>query len=784
MAIGAAYAKGKWALGECARSGRKMLLRDMIADGYYPNLIVDPEWYEPKHPQESLPSVRDPTALYRPAPERDQIGTLLELGGAPGLDPIPGGGFGLPLGGAGSAGLSFGYELANITPVIESGAVRVKDSGFEIVDNSLTFNLDLTGSLDVGCSAIVHMISITTNAELDSSGPDLRCIISNHVTSKGYNDSVRSGSLWWFPRENIVDATIFALTSNNATNVRWYVLWWVVQNLNLACPFQNLSWSDPGIDDDITANVDFVALMGAPQISSPNSSVLEIVTFHDGPTAGDPVITRKTPTQDVVTNMQIDENSGSGKSGWLYAAFYNPGAVSLCENLLPDTANDLFATWSTSGSSSLDPVLNGIHYAVVIDDGDITGGPHGCFKDVTLEVGETYCLAVHWDVVDEQAWFIGWEELASPGINGQFFRGETTASLPIIDQVTNQGVGWNEVFHCVSLEFANNDSANSFFFLTPANSGTYRIWFASPSDNDTTLASLIYDSSLSVRTFTYNIATLSKGDFVPPFIPSLGFAVPPPTVPPGFLPRTLMRLNNNPARAWGGLPIKGMTVELCGNIITAPELIRHQEQMYAHVFPDDNHFGSGNDYPEMPFQGGNSSVGHMMGRLAFPAGDATGATGKYYCEFTVGASFGTPNAITLGVYVGTFNAHISGGQSNAASDPGDEAGERPFIASYMADGQTHHNGITTNGLLAYTTGDVIGIALDLVTGEVTWSRNGTPARVETLIGDFLNTTTGAPIPAYVGSVNCNNKGFKVRWTMKAPFAFTKPVGFQDWDYLS
>ena len=72
MAIGSAYAKGKWALGECRRSGRKMLLRNMIADGYYPNLIVDPEWYEPKHPQESLPKVRDPTSLFRPAPDQDQ----------------------------------------------------------------------------------------------------------------------------------------------------------------------------------------------------------------------------------------------------------------------------------------------------------------------------------------------------------------------------------------------------------------------------------------------------------------------------------------------------------------------------------------------------------------------------------------------------------------------------------------------------------------------------------------------------------------------------------------
>lgn len=126
MAIGAAWAKGKWAVGECARSGRKMLLRNMIADGYYPNLIVDPRWYEPKHPQESLPSVRDPTSLFRPAPERDMVGATINLGGVAVVDHVPGGGFGRPLGaqitgfgalgsGVGGAQLSFGYALGKIT---------------------------------------------------------------------------------------------------------------------------------------------------------------------------------------------------------------------------------------------------------------------------------------------------------------------------------------------------------------------------------------------------------------------------------------------------------------------------------------------------------------------------------------------------------------------------------------------------------------------------------------------------------------------------------------------
>lgn len=67
------YARGRYALGECARSGRKMLLKDMVRDGYQPNLLVDPAWYEPEHPLEDLQPVDDPVALYRPSPRRDSI---------------------------------------------------------------------------------------------------------------------------------------------------------------------------------------------------------------------------------------------------------------------------------------------------------------------------------------------------------------------------------------------------------------------------------------------------------------------------------------------------------------------------------------------------------------------------------------------------------------------------------------------------------------------------------------------------------------------------------------
>ena len=55
------------------------MLKDMVSDGYYPSLVVDPAWYEGKHPQESLPEIEDPVSLWRPAPERDLSGATFRM---------------------------------------------------------------------------------------------------------------------------------------------------------------------------------------------------------------------------------------------------------------------------------------------------------------------------------------------------------------------------------------------------------------------------------------------------------------------------------------------------------------------------------------------------------------------------------------------------------------------------------------------------------------------------------------------------------------------------------
>ena len=63
------YAKGRRAIAECQRSGQKMFYRDLVEDGHVAGLLVHPDWWEPKHPQEIPVEVDDPVALFRPAPE-------------------------------------------------------------------------------------------------------------------------------------------------------------------------------------------------------------------------------------------------------------------------------------------------------------------------------------------------------------------------------------------------------------------------------------------------------------------------------------------------------------------------------------------------------------------------------------------------------------------------------------------------------------------------------------------------------------------------------------------
>jgi hypothetical protein len=65
-----------------------MRYRDLVEDGHVPGLLVHPDWWEPKHPQEIPVTVDDPVALYRPAPE---ISIPNDYGNPEAPTPIPSG---------------------------------------------------------------------------------------------------------------------------------------------------------------------------------------------------------------------------------------------------------------------------------------------------------------------------------------------------------------------------------------------------------------------------------------------------------------------------------------------------------------------------------------------------------------------------------------------------------------------------------------------------------------------------------------------------------------------
>lgn len=74
------YAIGYRALAHCGRCGDLQLLRYLIPDGQFPDLLVCTDCYDPKHPQDYLSDIYDPETLYKPTGDRDKaVANLLVI---------------------------------------------------------------------------------------------------------------------------------------------------------------------------------------------------------------------------------------------------------------------------------------------------------------------------------------------------------------------------------------------------------------------------------------------------------------------------------------------------------------------------------------------------------------------------------------------------------------------------------------------------------------------------------------------------------------------------------
>ena len=119
-----------------------------------------------------------------------------------------------------------------------------------------------------------------------------------------------------------------------------------------------------------------------------------------------------------------------------------------------------------------------------------------------------------------------------------------------------------------------------------------------------------------------------------------------------------------------------------------------------------------NFYAAGTFSNGNTTVTTSNSNYARNSSTIGMATGKWYSEYKVGSITGSG-----GIYIG-----ITG---DLATGTGGNTGNSPFSYAYASNGTKHFNGSSSSFGNSYTTGDIIGVALDATNSKIWWSKNGT-----------------------------------------------------------
>lgn len=164
--------------------------------------------------------------------------------------------------------------------------------------------------------------------------------------------------------------------------------------------------------------------------------------------------------------------------------------------------------------------------------------------------------------------------------------------------------------------------------------------------------------------------------------------------------------------------------------------------------------------PNTLTNGNLGSAGDGGGGERFSYGTVAASSGKWYYEMTVGS--------------GGVNSHLG------TADP---TGKSNFYISYQMQGNLYYEGgfVTVSWGASFTSGDVIGAALDLDNGAIYFSKNGTwqasgvPTSGASKTGAARSFTPRSLTPFHItyNTTNVDSANFGQR-----PFAYTAPSGFK------
>jgi hypothetical protein len=135
-------------------------------------------------------------------------------------------------------------------------------------------------------------------------------------------------------------------------------------------------------------------------------------------------------------------------------------------------------------------------------------------------------------------------------------------------------------------------------------------------------------------------------------------------------------------------------------------------------------------------------------------------SGKWYWEATVTATD-----------AGTTYYPGFGVNTDLSLAPSSQSGDAASGFMYVKNGQKFNAGSLTSYGSSYTTNDVIGIALDMDAGTITFYKNGSSQ------GQAFSGITGTAVPCVIGAKGTNNASAALNFGAR-PFSYTAPSGFK------
>jgi hypothetical protein len=146
-------------------------------------------------------------------------------------------------------------------------------------------------------------------------------------------------------------------------------------------------------------------------------------------------------------------------------------------------------------------------------------------------------------------------------------------------------------------------------------------------------------------------------------------------------------------------------------------------------------------------------------------GTLSRSSGKFYFEYTQGAAATNSVGIADATHVLTTGL----GLDNVSS-------------GYSTAGVIYYNTTLSVFVATYTTGDVIGVAVNITNGLIYYAKNGiwqNGANPSLGLGGLAYVTAAAVFPAW-GTPTANVTSGTVNVGAKA-FSYTPPTGFSSWD---